>query len=130
MRRECRLFAVYLAGRQPSEEIVARYAAGWSRVRPQGRSGSAALRAVERRPALLPFLDAACALRRGDDPLRRKLLLLTAILETSPEFANDFLPRHRPLPALLAELLWNGARAVAKTTIGLLLLPFVAREHS
>ncbi|MCB2153717.1 hypothetical protein KQI84_02430 [bacterium] len=128
LRQECDLFARYLIGRRPSDAIAARYVEGWKRVRSQGESDSAALRAVERHPALLPLLDAACALRRKDDPLRRKLILLTAILEASVENSDLFLPRHRSLPVMIIGLGWNGCRAVLKTMIGLVLLPLVARE--
>jgi len=46
----------------------------------------------------MAWADAGLALLRPSSVLRRKLLVMVAILEASPEFAEDFLPRRCPPP--------------------------------
>ena len=77
-----------------------------------------------RRPWSIGALDAALALTHPGAPLRRKLLLMAAVLETRPEYCDAFLPRERPardaLPVAAAVV-----RAVLLASLGFILLPFV-----
>lgn len=77
---------------------------------------------IQRFPALLGPLDAATALLARDHPLRSALLKRTALLEATPAGAEHFLPRRAPLPWLLLQLGWLGARAIFKLAIGIPLL--------
>ena len=82
-------------------------------------AGVAALVAFARRhPWSVSLLDAASGLLRPGSLLRNKILLMAAILETSPTFADEFLPRDaRPLGLLLA-LVAHGTVAVARAALG------------
>lgn len=124
--REFVLLARYLIGSVPPARFRARYQSGCRALfgdpAPHSAPQSAALRLALRRPVLLPLLDAGCALRRREDPLRQRLLLLTAILEASPEYADVFLPRTLTWPKLLIALPLRGALAVAKAIGGATLL--------
>lgn len=66
-------------------------------------------------PWLLPSLDAAAAFVRPQALLHRKALLMTAILEASPDHADLFLPR---VAGWLA-LGWLGARVAFSTVVHL-----------
>jgi hypothetical protein len=69
-------------------------------------------------------LDGALALTQPDATLRKKLLLMAAILETRPAYCDAFLPRHR-LPGDALNVGYALVRAAVQTALGLLLLPFV-----
>jgi hypothetical protein len=47
---------------------------------------------------MMAWADAGLALLRPSSVLRQKILVMVAILETSPRFADYFLPRRCPLP--------------------------------
>src|SRR5207249_3660259 len=73
---------------------------------------------ARRHPWSVSLLDAASGLLRPGSLLRNKILLMAAILETSPAFADEFLPRDaRPLGLLLA-LVAHGTVAVARAALG------------
>jgi hypothetical protein len=81
-----------------------------------------------RHPRLLPSLDAALALTRPDALLHRKALLMAAILEASPDHADDFLPRTRSLAGLVALGARVGLRSAVEVAIGLPLLAVLGRR--
>ncbi len=126
LARECRLFAAYLIGEAPPEEIIVRYTQANQALLPDSSDSGRVVDFVSRHPWALPFLDAACGLLRGDDLLRKKLLVLLAILEATPQFAAEFLPPPgRGLVPLAVEVGWNGAIAALKCAVGILLWPLV-----
>jgi hypothetical protein len=76
---------------------------------------------------MLGPLDAGAALLDPDHQLRRRLVLMTAILETTPENCDLFLPRdHTLLDAIGA---WIGALVVAplKAVVGVPLFFLLTR---
>jgi len=75
------------------------------------------------------LLDAASGLLRPGSLLRNKILLMAAILETSPAFADEFLPRDaRPLGLLLA-LVAHGTVAVARAALGAVVYAAAVRSR-
>jgi hypothetical protein len=124
---EARRFARYLVRAEPGAAELERYARACDRLfpPPQSPADEALVAFARRHPRALPWLDAACALRRPEALLRRRLLLLAAILETTPRFAPRFLPRHASAAGLLQRLAGHGVRAAAAAALGLLLLPLV-----
>jgi hypothetical protein len=117
---EARTFGRHLLGHEVSESAVQLYvralAAGAG-----GDEGDAFVRYAVARPWSIGALDGAYALTNPGAPLRRKLLLMAAILETQPEYCEAFLPSDRPFwyPALVA---WALVRGAFLTGIGLLLI--------
>ena len=63
-----------------------------------------------RRSWSLPFLEAAAGFLAPRSILRRKTLLMTAILEATPDFVQDFLPRTSSGPAFFAGCGWLALR--------------------
>lgn len=125
LNRECRLFARYLIGVRATREIARRYRQAHVHRFDELEPPSVALAYSLRHPRLLGFIESACGIARPEDVLRRKLLVMSAILETMPEHADLFLPRHIPLFPLLARLGWNSSRAIVKAAVGLFLLRFI-----
>lgn len=70
-------------------------------------------------PLALPCMEAAVALLRPHSLLHRKAILMTAILEASPTYADEFLPRRTGWPALVWLAARVGVTTAAQVAIGL-----------
>ena len=75
-------------------------------------------------PWTISALDGALAVSNSDALLRKKLLLMAAILETQPAYAELFLARERA-PADLLVLVYRVVRAWAIALLGCVLLRLV-----
>lgn len=127
-REEAILLARYLLGRAsapPAPPILDRYAEGSVRLfRDEDSPRDRALIAfVHRHPWSLPPLDAACALVRPQCSLRGRLILMLAILETTPEHAEHFIAEPRPRGVALLRLAVLGVSGTLKAALGLVILP-------
>ena len=123
---EGRLLGRYILGAPPSEAAVLRYAEKTLRLFAGDTTDFALLRYVARHPWTLPCLDAAAGLVEKDGALRRRLLVMLAILEATPEHAESFLPPEAGTPGPLVSSLrlagW-GAVCALQLAGGLILLP-------
>ena len=129
---EAHAFGRYLVGRPPPAELVARYRDA-SRVlftAPVTPAEAAVVGFVRRHPWSVSLLDAATGLLRPASLLRSKILVMAAILETSPEFADDFL--FRPVhPLVLAlRVAGLGLLVVGRVLVGMALYPAAARSRA
>jgi hypothetical protein len=77
-----------------------------------------------RKPRTIALLDSACALSHPGSLLRQKLLLMSAILETQPQYAHLFLPRERNF-FYHFYIFFVGCRAVTKAVCGKILLAVI-----
>jgi hypothetical protein len=93
-------------------------------VRELGYDDDAVARFAANHSWSIAALDGALALTQPDAPLRKKLLLMAAILETRPAYCDAFLPRHRR-PGDALDVGYALVRAAVQTALGLLLRPFV-----
>ena len=129
---EAQVFGRYLVGERPPAELVARYRAANETLFAEPVSGEdAAIVAFARRhPWSVGPLDAATGLFRPASALRNKILVMAAILEATPAFADEFLlPPVRPV-ALALRVTGLGLVAVARTLFGVALLPLAARARA
>jgi hypothetical protein len=129
---EARRFGRYLVGREPEEVLVARYVAA-SKVHfaaPLPPEDAAVVAFAREHAWSVGLLDAAAGLLRPGGPLRNKILLMAAILEASPEHADEFLPRHVGPIALVAKVGVAGVVAVASALVGAPLHMALARPRS
>jgi len=132
LEAEARLFTRYLVGRPPPAELVDRYRAANAAIftEPVAREDAALVAFAHRHPWSVSLLDAASGLLRPGSLLRNKILLMAAILETSPAFADEFLPRDaRPLRLLLT-LLAHGTVAVARAALGAVVYAAAVRSRA
>jgi len=119
----------YLLGSAPSPGEIERYIRGSRALFPDAPRREAAVIAFAlRRRWALPLLDGACGLVDPDSLLRRKLILMLAILETSPERVQAFEPITGPRAAVLAMLLLRASRGVLRCIAGLAVLPIARRS--
>jgi hypothetical protein len=111
--------------------LAARYAEGCARLlaAPEPPRETALVAFAVRRPWALPFLDAACALVAPQSLLRRKLLLVLAVLEATPAHLAVFTPRPQPRWLLILRLGGWGLKAGLQAAVGLCLLPWARRTE-
>jgi hypothetical protein len=117
---EGRVFARYLVGRDPSDALVERYVAASAALFPRAVPDDEArtLAFARRHPWSVGALDAASGLLRPGGAVRSRILLMAALLETTPDFADDFLPRDVGPAALELRVGIAGVRAVALAIVG------------
>ncbi|MGH7896211.1 MAG: hypothetical protein ACREQL_16215 [Candidatus Binatia bacterium] len=127
---EARLFGRYLVGCEPEPALVDRYRAANRALfaAPLPAEDVAVVAFVRRHPWSIGFLDAASGLLRPGGLLRNKILLMAAILETTPEHADQFLPRHVGPVALVVRVGAAGTAAVVEALVGTVLHTVVARR--
>lgn len=89
LERECRVFTRYLAGREPTPYVIAKYRAAHAAVDAYGVQSAFDGRLVagaRLHPVFAWLVDAAARFTAPRGLLRKKLVLLLAILETAPPF--------------------------------------------
>jgi hypothetical protein len=122
---EARLFGRYLLGNDPPPPLVERYGEAIPALFPEppGGADAALLGFVSRHPWSLAPLDAALGLLRPGALLRRRLVVMMAVLETDPIFVDRFESLHPGPAQAVARLAWIGTLAGIKFVAGLLLYP-------
>ena len=129
---EGRLFGRYLVGRMPPPELVERYREA-NRILLGGTapgSDAAVLAFARRHPWSIPFLDGAAGLVRPGSLLRSKILVMAAVLEASPAFAEEFLSRTVHPVSLVLRVLGLATLAVVRAAVGVLVYAAAARSRA
>ena len=132
LEREAEIFGRYLVGRVPSPAIIARYVAASETLFTADASPAdrGTIAFVRRHPWSVGLLDGAAGLLRPGGQLRGRILVMGAILEASPEYADEFLPRNASPVAFLLGLAVFGALAVVRALAGIPLHAAVARSRA
>lgn len=93
---EGRALAAYLLGREAGGDTLVRYATAVERLdHPESNADRRLLDRLRRRPALWPLVDAGLALVRPRSHVRRRVVVMLAMLEADPSYADLFLPVER-----------------------------------
>jgi hypothetical protein len=130
LEKEAEALGRYLLGSAPSPGEIERYIRGSRALFPHApRRESAVLEFALRRRWALPLLDGACGLVEPDSLLRRKLILMLAILETSPDRVGVFEPITGSRAAVLARLFLRASKGVIRCIAGLAVLPMARRSQ-
>jgi hypothetical protein len=132
LKREAYIYSRYLLGSNPSEELAERYiranrALGTDHILPVD---TRVLEFARSHQWSIPLLDAGAGLLQPEALLRKKIYIMAAILETSPDHAREFLPQVLSPILLALKLIANGISAGVKIFIGIPLLILVrGRDH-
>lgn len=76
-------------------------------------------------PFLLGILERA---KKKDSPLRKKILIASAIMETTTKTASYSLPKNRSILQLFGETMWFGTKGMFMNALGLLLQIFSVEQ--
>lgn len=123
---QARIFSKYLIGELPSRQAIIIYE--------QAVEDAPLIDAVDKRliyfatehPKFIGLLDSALAFIKPYSELRRRLYVMFAILESSPEYANYFLPVSRGRLYLVRVGL-AGLSAAGKIILGTILIKLILR---
>jgi hypothetical protein len=130
LRREAVVFGRYLVGEVPSDVLIERYCAANEELfahEVMSSRDAAALELVRRRAWTAGPLDAGHALIARGSLLRKKLLVMTAIVETTPAYAARMEPRAVSLPGLVVRLVGAGLAMAAQAAAGVALTVVLRR---
>lgn len=129
LRQEAILFGRYLVDREPSRELIDRYVEANQLLFSEDPGFERELLDFARRhPWAIGMLDASAGILGGNSVLRKKLLLMTAILETTPEYVEQTAPRAVGLPGLVFHVGTASARAAFNMASGLALRLLLRRR--
>jgi hypothetical protein len=122
LRTEAILFSRYLIGADPAEALVARYAEADALLfgEPPSVSDRKILAFARAHPWSIALFDASTGVSPGSR-FRRKLLIMMAILETTPRFVEQTSPVSAGLGELVVRVGAAGAATLAKLVAGLAL---------
>jgi len=128
LERECDVFCRYLSGAAPSEYVRAQYLSAHATgvVEPEGgatRFERAVVALARNGPALTRVLDSYSRVFANGGLLRRKLVLVLAVLEVrSPHAEAIDTPTGTSSFAMLLVMAWLGVRFALSLAVGALLL--------
>ncbi len=130
LKAEARALARMILRRDVEPEFIDRYVQAHQHLMsgPQPLDQVSLVRFAIRHRLLLPSLDAAVAFVQPDAMLHKKALLMTAILEASPRYADEFLPRRRSAAGLALLLVRIGIETVLRLGVGVPILWIVRKR--
>ena len=124
MRKEAFIFSKYLCGSDPSEELISRYEVFVHKASFESGKEERLQNFILRFPFILPALDAALAFFRPRSVVRKKLLLMFALIECQPEHADKFIPGAHQNRGMIFFFL-TGVWAIIKLVAGSIFLVFL-----
>jgi hypothetical protein len=130
LRTEAIAFSRYLVGSEPSSALIERYCQANAELfaGDVAPDDAALLDFARRHGWAIPMLDAAMAMTRPESLLRKKLLVMMAILETTPEHVARTEARSVGLPRLAWRLGTAGVTAAFNLAAGLALSVAIRRR--
>ena len=119
---EATVFSTYLGGKPGSEALIEHYNSGVKSLDLQlTTKEKGTLKKVIKYPFLLPFTDAGLALLSPANSIRKRLLLMSALIETDKNYTHLFITERDASFALL-RFFYTGTIAVMKACIGAALI--------
>jgi hypothetical protein len=121
---EAQIISNYLIGRLIDEKEKTLYKRGIVEKKISLTSGDERLwRLMLRSELLFPAIDSGLALLQPTCPIRERICVMLAILETHPSFTNYFLIHKSTIKEFL-HLLWSMILTPTKALIGVLIVKF------
>lgn len=124
LEKEARIFTRYLVGKEVDPQAIRLYENGTKNSSPNDTDRKL-LKFMVAHPHCIGFIDAGLVFHNASSEARRRLYLMLAILEASPEYYDSFLAKKRS-PLYIFIIFYSGTRAVIKAGLGLLLVKAVA----
>ncbi|HAS43995.1 MAG TPA: hypothetical protein DCS93_26190 [Microscillaceae bacterium] len=125
LQQEAEILARYLIRKKPTTKVVDLYVKAMQTVTltylPKDYT---LLKLIIRKRFLLPYIDAGLGISVPNSVIRHKLLIMSAIVETQPQYASLFLNRKRSKLYWLV-VGWVGLRSVGKAMVGWILLKLI-----
>ena len=129
LRDEAIRFGRYLIGEVPGEPLIERYCRANAELFAAPTPEDQRLLALARRhPRTIAMLDAGTGLAAPHSLLRKKLLVMMAILETTPAYAARTEQRSVGLPELVVRVGVAGMRTALNVAGGLALVALARRK--
>ena len=128
---EARVFSRYLLKTDPAPEMIDRYVAAHDRLFTDGVDPGEK-RIVEfarRHPWAVGPLDAASGILQPQSVLRKKILVMAAILEASPRFIDSFLPETCSPVRFFLRMAYYGIVSGVNFALGLPMLAALGRPR-
>jgi hypothetical protein len=116
LHHEARQLARYLLGVEPTPAVTERYVSACRQL--WGSTSEPVARWWRKHPCFLPVLDAAAGMMLPQSLLRKKVLLMAALLEATTEYTDFFLCPPPCWPWVLAIVAGRGAWAATKIVAG------------
>jgi hypothetical protein len=131
LKQEGEQIARYLTGVSPPPDVLERYVEAHAllfrdAVSPTER---ASVLFVRQHTWALPYMDAGLAVLRPHSRLRNKILLMFALLETTPDFIDLFFAESLSKTGALVRMVSTAAKAVLHIVLGVALYPFMVRSR-
>jgi hypothetical protein len=131
LKQEGEQIARYLTGVLPPPDVLERYVEAHAllfrdAVSPTER---ASILFVRHHAWALPYMDAGLAVLRPHSRLRNKILLMFALLETTPDFIDLFFAESLSRTGALFRMIKTAAKAVLHVILGVALYPFMVRSR-
>ncbi|MBC7861741.1 MAG: hypothetical protein IAF38_02130 [Bacteroidia bacterium] len=123
--KEAEIFSKYLVKSSPSETLISRYVLACNKLKLAGNAKDEKIVSFAvRNPFFLPLLDAGLTFSKHKSLLRKKIMIMLAILETTPEYYEQFNTKNYSGVKWIG-IFFRGCWAVAKMIMGKFILMFI-----
>ena len=123
---EANIFSKYLLHKKPSKAAVELYIKAMQANPGKLDEGEAKLLKFSLKHAwLLSCIDGGLVFVKPHSEVRRRIYTMLSILETTPDFAQDFLPTQRSWSYAFV-VGWAGVRGVARAAVGVFIVKAVS----
>ena len=124
--RQAVIFGKYLIKKTPNSPSVKKYGAAVKlHSKKLDNQDMRLLELIEKHPTLTPFVDAALAFVKPHSEVRPRIYLLFAILESTPEYWQEFIPKKRN-PLYIFTIFSIGVRSVFRAIVGIVVVKVYA----
>jgi hypothetical protein len=118
LEKQAEILCRYLVGQAATQTIKQQYAHFIQKdPLPISQADAKLLPHIDKHPWTIGIIDAALSLYDAESEVRRRLYVLFAILETSPDYYSKFLPTERNVLYLLF-VGYSGLRGLVKAAFG------------
>lgn len=128
MQREAKLFAQYLGAKVDDEALLQKYTNAIEKLKLSlSEKEESVLRYLIKMPILLPFADGAWAFLNPKNGIRKRMLVMSALIETEPQYVQYFL-NQQDVSFPIFRFIFRGSVAVLRGVIGVLLMLLLGWE--